>query len=555
MRLAQRGRKAGPMKKLTQEELRAKAQMALKCLAGICEDEDLANARELVEGLRNALLYEEMGELAEAVSRRDPKDARNRRLYAQYLINTGKATAAIDLLKPVAQRLPKNDAEFAEVMGLIGRANKQIFFDAGDKAEPSARAALKQAITAYRIPFDASQQKNTWLGVNLIALLNRARRLGLRITPDLPLDQVAQRVVTELKAQPVSEHDPHWYLPTLAEASLALGDWDVVEQNIRAYAASNDVQPFQIESTLRQFTQVWDIETLDERGRGLVATLRARLLQLKGGEIKATPEEMQRWREQASPSDGQLEAILGAEGPQTYKWWRTGLDRASSVCAVRRKLGQRFGTGFLVTAGDLGLQPPDELVVLTNFHVVNNEGALNGLKPEAAEVAFEAVDANKTWPVKKILRWSPAGRHDVSVLQFEGAVTGVAPLPLAAALPPIAKNTKVYIIGYPLGQELAFSFQDNELLDHEGPPGGTQQIPGVSRVHYRAPTEPGNSGSAVFDDKLWNVIALHHKGRKDGKDEQGLLRLNGKTGTYSANEGISIPSIKAAIERGELDGG
>jgi V8-like Glu-specific endopeptidase len=543
------------MKKLTQEELRAKAQMALKCLAGICEDEDLANAKELVEGLRNALLYEEMGELAEAVSRRDPKDARNRRLYAQYLINTGKATAAIDLLKPVAQRLPKNDAEFAEVMGLIGRANKQIFFDAGDKADPSARAALKQAITAYRIPFDASQQKNTWLGVNLIALLNRARRLGLRVTPDLPLDQVARRVVTELKAQPVSEHDPHWYLPTLAEASLALGDWDVVEQNIRAYAASNDVQPFQIESTLRQFTQVWDIETLDERGRGLVATLRARLLQLKGGEIKATPEEMQRWREQAPPSDGQLEAILGAEGPQTYKWWRTGLDRAPSVCAVRRKLGQRFGTGFLVTAGDLGLQPPDELVVLTNFHVVNNEGALNGLKPEAAEVAFEAVDANKTWPVKKILRWSPAGRHDVSVLQLEGAVTGVAPLPLAAALPPIAKNTKVYIIGYPLGQELAFSFQDNELLDHEGPPGGTQQIPGVSRVHYRAPTEPGNSGSAVFDDKLWNVIALHHKGLKDGKDEQGLLRLNGKTGTYSANEGISIPSINAAIERGELDGG
>ena len=88
------------MNKLSQEELRAKAQVALKCLAGICEDEDLANAKDLVEALRNALLYEEMGKLAEAVSRRDPKDARNRRLYGQYLINTGKATAAIDLLDP-----------------------------------------------------------------------------------------------------------------------------------------------------------------------------------------------------------------------------------------------------------------------------------------------------------------------------------------------------------------------------------------------------------------------------------------------------------------------
>src|ERR1700735_3481642 len=156
MRLAQRGRKAGPMNKLSQEEWRAKAQMALKCLAGICEDEDLANAKDLVEALRNALLYEEMGKLAEAVSRRDPKDPRNRRLYGQYLINTGKATAAIDLLTPLAQRLPKGDPEFAEAMGLIGRANKQIFFDAEDKAQPSARVALEQAIAAYRIPFEES---------------------------------------------------------------------------------------------------------------------------------------------------------------------------------------------------------------------------------------------------------------------------------------------------------------------------------------------------------------------------------------------------------------
>ena len=51
------------------------------------------------------------------------------------------------------------------------------------------------------------------------------------------------------------------------------------------------------------------------------------------------------------------------------KCWRTGLERAASVCAVRQKLGQRFGSGFMLKAGALGLQPPDEPVVLTNFHV------------------------------------------------------------------------------------------------------------------------------------------------------------------------------------------
>jgi hypothetical protein len=534
---------------MSQDELRARAQKMLKRLAGICEDEDVAEAKDLVLKLRNAVLYDDMGAVAEAVSRRDPKDARNRRLYGQYLINTGKATAAIDMLTPLAQRLPKDDPEFAEAMGLIGRANKQIFFDAGDKADSAARSALAEAVAAYRVPFEMSPEKNTWHGVNLLALLNRARRLGLQIAPDLSLKQVAKTVVAELAATPPDKRDPDWHLPTLAEASLGLEDWDVVEQNIRGYAASNQVQPFQIESTLRQFTQVWDIEALDERGRGVVATLRARLLQLTGGEIKATPDELRRWREQAAPTDGQLEAILGVEGPQTYRWWKTGLDRASSVCAVRQTLGDRFGTGFLVKAGDLGFQPSGELVVLTNYHVVNKEGAINGLKPSSAEIAFEAVDANHKWPVDSVLRQSPPDRHDAAVLRLQTPVTGVAPLPLAEALPAVEPNAKVYIIGHPGGHDLAFSFQDNELLDHEGPPGGKPQFPGVSRVHYRAPTEPGSSGSAVFDAKLWQVIALHHKGSKDG-----LPRLNGKSDRYAANEGVFIMSIKGAIERGELDG-
>jgi hypothetical protein len=529
------------MTKPSQDELRAKAQQALKRLSGICEDEDLANAKDLVEALRNAVLYEEMGKLAEAVSRRDPKDPRNRRLYGQYLINTGKVTAAIDVLTPVAQRLPRDDPEFAEAMGLIGRANKQIFFDAGDKADAAAHAALGAAVAAYRIPFEASPQKNTWHGVNLVALLNRARRLGLQTAPDLNLKTVAKRVVTELEGTAPEKRDPDWYLPTLAEACLGLGDWDAVERNVSAYAASDAVQPFQIESTLRQFTEIWDIETLDERGRGLVATLRARLLQLTGGQISATPEEMRRWRTQPAPTPGQLQAILGVAGTETYKWWKTGLDRALSVCAIRQKLGQRFGSGFLLTAGSLGLQPADELVVLTNFHVVNDEGAAGALTPASAEVAFEAADAQAR-VVKTILWSSPIARHDASVLQLEAAPLGVPALPVAAGLPPVQNNAKVYVIGYPGGQDLAFSFQDNELLDHEGPPGGTQQIAGVSRVHYRTPTEPGSSGSPVFGETGWEIIALHHKGSKDG-----LPRLNGKAGSYSANEGISLVSIKGAI--------
>ena len=70
--------------------------------------EDLAEAKGLVEELRNAREYETMGQLAEAVSRHDPEDPRNRRLYAQYLIDTGHATVAVDVLRPLARRLPND---------------------------------------------------------------------------------------------------------------------------------------------------------------------------------------------------------------------------------------------------------------------------------------------------------------------------------------------------------------------------------------------------------------------------------------------------------------
>jgi hypothetical protein len=178
---------------------------------------------------------------------------------------------------------------------------------------------------------------------------------------------------------------------------------------------------------------------------------------------------------------------------------------------------------------------------MTNFHVVNEHGASPGIKPEEAEIVFEAV-ADRPYLVDRILWTSPSDRHDASLLRLTSQMTSIEPLPVARSLPAVEKAARVYVIGHPGGRDLAFSFQDNELLDHEGPPGGAPQIPGVSRVHYRTPTEGGSSGSPVFNAHLWEVIALHHKGGKIG-----MPRLNGNDGTYAANEGISIQSIGQAM--------
>jgi hypothetical protein len=179
---------------------------------------------------------------------------------------------------------------------------------------------------------------------------------------------------------------------------------------------------------------------------------------------------------------------------------------------------------------------------MTNFHVVNQHGVSPGITPDAAEVVFEAVDPERSFGVDRILWSSPPDRHDASVLRLSGPVRDVEPLPLALGLPLIDSTAHVYVIGHPGGRDLAFSMQDNALIDHEGPPLGRAVIEGVCRVHYRAPTEGGSSGSPVFNASLWQVIALHHKGGK-----LGMSRLNGNPGTYAANEGIAIQSIVAAI--------
>ena len=73
--------------------------------------------------------------------------------------------------------------------------------------------------------------------------------------------------------------------------------------------------------------------------------------------------------------------------------------------------------------------------------------------------------------------------------------------------------------------------QGGAVLDHQDP-----------RVHYRAPTRKGNSGSPVFNSD-WDLLALHHYGHEK------VAKLNGAGGFYPANEGIYVKAIFDEIAR------
>jgi hypothetical protein len=124
---------------------------------------------------------------------------------------------------------------------------------------------------------------------------------------------------------------------------------------------------------------------------------------------------------------------------------------------------------------------------------------------------------------------SPITDLDVSVLVLSAVADGAVGYRFAADLPPADGTGKVYVIGHPLGGTLSYSIDDNVLIDFD------------DRVlHYRSPTEPGSSGSPLFD-RNWDLIGLHSRGNDN------TPRLNGKDGTYATNVGFRISAVRDAM--------
>ncbi|MDX0852714.1 hypothetical protein GOD74_31050 [Sinorhizobium medicae] len=463
------------------------------------------------------------------------------RQYSQALIESGELIAAVAMLQGLIRRATPGASEWNEAQGLIGRAYKQIYIDACGSKLGMAEDALEAAIVAYRQVFDRDPTQ-IWHGVNLVALLDRAERDGVR-NPRFPRKgNLIEGLSREIELHWLAGTLEAWDYASAAELSLARGDLDGVQRWLKKYLSATDVDAFKIAGTLRQFTEVWRLRADEGEAGAVIAVLRAALLRNRSGTLSLTPQQVRRTAEADMVS---FEKILGNTGVQTYWWMRTAMNRARSVALIRQPDGRGVGTGFLVRGRDLHEPLGDELFLLTNAHVVSDSAEQRGvLRSDKASVAFEATaDVNRTarrHRVREIVWNSPPELLDASLLRFVEPPVGIEPCPVSELLPIADEDQRVYVIGHPLGGELSFSLQDNRLLDHEGPTSGKPAIAGRVLLHYRAPTEPGSSGSPVFSAD-WDVIGLHHAGA------DFMPKLNGKQGTYAANEGVWIRSIKVAL--------
>ncbi len=504
------------------------AQRYVEYLRSATAIEKGRQARSILGLLRENRRYPELLLIADALLAQGMGDAFVRRQFAQALVDRHTPAAAALVFRSLMEDHDISADEHAEAQGGLGRCEKQLYVMSRDAGLRSRH--LQLSLRAYKEAY-AQDSSRVWQGINVVALLSAAarERIGLadHIDPDGDARRIAQRILRAIDA----DLDPDtWAKATAIEASLALGDnQDALERAV-SFVNDRDADSFKIASVLRQLIEVWQLRTDMVPGDTLLPLLRSALLEQDGGTVVVPREDVRR-RPPSDQADEHLERVFGHERFKTLTWYRNGLSRCRAVGQVENVNEDGFGSGYVVEGKSLHPDLPDR-VFMTNSHVVPE-----GLPPGEALVFFRGLDADVAAKGIRVtgLWWrdpSTSPGLDTAIIELESLPDGIDPLPLAAELPRLdgATPQRAYVIGHPRGlSQPQFSLQDNLLLDYDS-----------THVHYRSPTEPGSSGSPVFDNN-WALIALHHAGAVD------TPRLNQHGGSYAANEGIRLSAIIDAL--------
>jgi len=181
--------------------------------------EAAAEAALLLLSLRDLREFDRLCAVADLVCRLSPDDAKARRLYAQGLIETGRLTAAVDMLEAAKRRYGEGHAEYAEFEGLLGRAYKQLFMDTVDPQGIWASSFIKGSFAEYGGAYARDPAKNFWHGVNLGALAHVANLRGVALD-GRSANEYTSELLAALQTVAPEKRDQWWYA-TKAEAHAA----------------------------------------------------------------------------------------------------------------------------------------------------------------------------------------------------------------------------------------------------------------------------------------------------------------------------------------------
>jgi endonuclease G len=244
----------------------------------------------------------------------------------------------------------------------------------------------------------------------------------------------------------------------------------------------------------------------------------------------------------ASDPNG-FERVIGESDLTSINFLDRGRRAAAAVCRIKMPMNEGFayGTGFLV----------GPRLLITNNHVIASAAEASQVE---AEFGYEHdVDGVLAAPVQFNLRPDEIFFTDssldftfVAVAPFsEGGVSleRYGRLPLIPASGKGIGGEWVSIVQHPNGQPKQIAIRASQIVSLD-----PEEVPGINLedfIHYSTDTEPGSSGSAVFNDQ-WQVVAIHHKAVPAPRKSRPT---RGKEVRWIANEGVRISAIFAHLSR------
>ncbi|WP_105436358.1 DNA/RNA non-specific endonuclease [Neorhizobium tomejilense] len=244
---------------------------------------------------------------------------------------------------------------------------------------------------------------------------------------------------------------------------------------------------------------------------------------------------------QADPKG--FERVIGESDLTSINYLERGKRASAAVCRIRVPSpgGEWYGTGFLV----------GPRLLMTNAHVLGNEFEAGQAE---AEFSYEHdVDGVLGDPVQFNLL-----PHEIFFTDPQADVTFVSIAPVSNKGIPLERfgwlgllplsgkavdGEYVTIIQHPGGGPKQISIRANQIVKLD------LDIPRIENfIHYRTDTEPGSSGSPVFNDQ-WQVVAIHHKAvpapRDPAKPDAPV--------EWIGNEGVRISALFQLLEQHRLN--
>jgi endonuclease G len=228
----------------------------------------------------------------------------------------------------------------------------------------------------------------------------------------------------------------------------------------------------------------------------------AALAQPGGLAVADTPERIAKRVDRLSRYYGAapaklLEKIINTADFVGVRYLEAGVAAARAVGRVNiRDANGRvhgFGTGSLVSP----------TLLLTNHHVLPDAETA---RSSVIEFNFQdGIDGKPLLP--QVLALDPDrffladDERDFALVAVKATVTELAPFGFNRLIEAEGKaivGEFVTIVQHPRGEKKQIALRENKIVD----------VP-ADFLHYAADTEPGSSGSPVFNDQ-WEVVALHH---------------------------------------------